>query len=81
MLIVKALPRGATQASDLQRGPYDVALSLFAWQEGELIEDDEFADFEKHDNARGRVGAGFSPGEVAFSFVRHNRYEAIEASL
>ncbi|OLP82370.1 hypothetical protein AK812_SmicGene36976 [Symbiodinium microadriaticum] len=34
-------------------------------QEGEMIEDDEFADFEKHDN-------------VAFSFVRHNRYEAIE---
>eukprot|EP00435_Cladocopium_sp_Y103_P042213 s1157_g11.t1 len=35
-------------------------------EDGELIEDDEFADFEKHDN-------------VAFSFVRHNRYEAIEA--
>ncbi|CAJ1461524.1 unnamed protein product [Effrenium voratum] len=37
-------------------------------EEGELIEDDEFADFEKHDN-------------VAFSFVRHNRYEAIEAII
>lgn len=37
-------------------------------EDGELIEDDEFADFEKHDN-------------VAFSFVRHNRYEAIEAII
>ncbi|CAE7419644.1 ACBD6 [Symbiodinium natans] len=37
-------------------------------EEGELMEDDEFADFEKHDN-------------VAFSFVRHNRYEAIEAII
>lgn len=37
-------------------------------EEGEMIEDDEFADFEKHDN-------------VAFSFVRHNRYEAIEAII
>ena len=37
-------------------------------EDGEMIEDDEFADFEKHDN-------------VAFSFVRHNRYEAIEAII
>lgn len=37
-------------------------------EEGEFVEDDEFADFEKHDN-------------VAFSFVRHNRFEAIEALI
>jgi len=37
-------------------------------EEGELVEDDEFADFEKHDN-------------VAFSFVRHNRFEAVEALM
>jgi len=36
--------------------------------EGDFVEDDEFADFEKHDN-------------VAFSFVRHNRFEAIEALI
>jgi len=37
-------------------------------EDGELVEDDEFADFEKHDN-------------VAFSFVRHNRFEAVEALM
>eukprot|EP00930_Biecheleria_cincta_P001343 TRINITY_DN102476_c0_g1_i1.p1 TRINITY_DN102476_c0_g1~~TRINITY_DN102476_c0_g1_i1.p1 ORF type:complete len:1180 (+),score=247.81 TRINITY_DN102476_c0_g1_i1:82-3540(+) len=37
-------------------------------EEGEYVEDDEFADFEKHDN-------------VAFSFVRHNRFEAMEALI
>lgn len=37
-------------------------------EEGEIVEDDEFMDFEKHDI-------------VAFSFVRHNRYEALEAII
>jgi hypothetical protein len=34
-------------------------------EEGNLIEDEEFADFERNDS-------------VAFSFVRHNRYDAVE---
>merc|ERR1719229_169622 len=37
-------------------------------EDGELEEDDEFANFERNDT-------------VAFSFVRHNRYEAVEALL
>eukprot|EP00931_Biecheleriopsis_adriatica_P072889 TRINITY_DN47276_c0_g1_i1.p1 TRINITY_DN47276_c0_g1~~TRINITY_DN47276_c0_g1_i1.p1 ORF type:complete len:1210 (+),score=282.39 TRINITY_DN47276_c0_g1_i1:26-3655(+) len=40
----------------------------FMNEEGEMVDDDEFADFEKHDN-------------VAFSFVRHNRFEAVEALI
>lgn len=34
-------------------------------EEGNLVEDDEYADFERNDS-------------VAFSFVRHNRYDAVE---
>merc|ERR1719436_2247219 len=36
--------------------------------DGDLIEDDEYADFERND-------------VVVFSFVRHNRYEAVEALI
>merc|ERR1719229_842797 len=36
--------------------------------QGELEEDDEFVDFERNDT-------------VVFSFVRHNRYEAVEALI
>merc|ERR1719401_2523995 len=37
-------------------------------EDGELEEDDEFVDFERNDI-------------VVFSFVRHNRYEAVEALI
>jgi len=37
-------------------------------EDGEIIEEDEFADFEQNDT-------------VIFSFVRHNRYDAVEALI
>jgi len=37
-------------------------------EEGNVVEDDEYADFERNDT-------------VAFSFVRHNRYDAVEALI